>query len=472
VTSTCINLNSLSVVEGDIEVSVGSLVSTAGGDFVTISGHDALESEEIFITILSESNQVVLDLNIFSTKDGEFSTIWMIENDLAPGTYTIKASDGDSEGKTTYTIFGENPPPEADVIVPAGTSVPGCEETNECFSPAEISIQVGDTVTWYNDDSAAHTVISGVTTDVNSVGAVFDSGLFFAGDTFSYKFTSSGNVPYFCIVHPWMTGKVIVGDDITPQDNTPPYIPPPVTTPTVPTPNVHIPTVTAPTTTPPVTTPPVTTPPVTTPSTGGFSEEACPDCEGSSLVTTPPITKSEPIPFTNPDKKNDKNSPLWSDKSIYEDGSIVHIEGKIKDVSSRSYISIEVYSPSNFSIVNEKVIVSNNGKFEIEFDTSNYLWYENGVYVIQIEDNTGKINQIEVEVVEEYPVTESSTLSLIPPIDATPDNDDLSQLIEENKKLREELKHQGEQIDDLNQEVNLLKEMFEGLKGFFDSLFG
>ncbi len=337
--------------KGDIEVSVGNLVSSVAGDFVTISGHDALESEEIFITILSESNQVVLDLNIFSTKDGKFSTIWMIENDLAPGTYTIKASDGEGEGKTTYTIFGENPPPEADVIIPAGTSVPGCEETNECFSPAEISIQVGNTVTWYNDDSAAHTVISGVTTDVNSVGDVFDSGLFFAGDTFSYKFTSSGNVPYFCIVHPWMTGKVIVGDDITPQDNAP----------TVPTPNVHIPTVTAPTTTPPVTTPPVTTPPVTTPPVTTppvttppvTTPPVIPPPETISqettlidtaptvntppvttpTVTTPPVptppattptaTKSEPIPFTAPHDKKDKNSPQFSHKSIYQDGSII-----------------------------------------------------------------------------------------------------------------------------------------------------
>jgi len=267
---------------------------------------------------------------------------------------------------------------------------------------------------------------------------------------------------------------------VTAPTTTPPVTTPPVTTPPVTTPPVTTPPVTTPpVTTPPVTTPPVTTPPVTIPSvtpasTGGFSEEACPDCGGSSLVTTPTVTKSEPIPFTAPDEKNDKNSPLFSDKSIYEDGSIIYIEGKIKDVSSRSYISIEVYSPSNFNIVNEKVIASNNGKFEIEFDTSNYLWFENGEYLIKTKDLNGKINQVKIEVIE--PGGDFTAFAqendYDSQIESSQDDDDLSQLIEENKKLREELERQGEQIDDLNQEVNFLKEMFEGLQGFFDSLFG
>ena len=49
----------------------------------------------------------------------------------------------------------------ASVSIPAGTSVPGCEETNECWTPAEVTVDVGGTVTWSNDDTAAHTVTSG-----------------------------------------------------------------------------------------------------------------------------------------------------------------------------------------------------------------------------------------------------------------------------------------------------------------------
>jgi plastocyanin len=100
------------------------------------------------------------------------------------------------EEPTTFTIS-----------IPAGVSTPGCEQTNECFSPSSISIPVDSTITWTNDDTAAHTVTSGK--DTTPDGA-FDSGLFMAGRTFSHKFESAGEYPYYCLVHPWMTGTVTV----------------------------------------------------------------------------------------------------------------------------------------------------------------------------------------------------------------------------------------------------------------------
>ena len=98
----------------------------------------------------------------------------------------------------------------AEVSVPAGTSVPGCEETNECWSPPEISVGVGETVTWSNDDTAAHTVTSG--SAVDGPDDIFDSSLFLAGTTFEVTFDTEGTFPYFCMVHPWMAGTVIVGE--------------------------------------------------------------------------------------------------------------------------------------------------------------------------------------------------------------------------------------------------------------------
>jgi len=44
------------------------------------------------------------------------------------------------------------------ISLPAGSGVPGCDETNECFLPYDTTIGVGGTITWSNDDSAAHTV--------------------------------------------------------------------------------------------------------------------------------------------------------------------------------------------------------------------------------------------------------------------------------------------------------------------------
>jgi predicted secreted protein with PEFG-CTERM motif len=98
----------------------------------------------------------------------------------------------------------------ASVSIPAGTSVPGCETTDSCFVPSTVTIDVGGEVTWSNDDTAAHTVTSG--TAVNGPDGVFDSSLFMAGTTFSFKFdgVEPGEYPYFCMVHPWMEGVVIV----------------------------------------------------------------------------------------------------------------------------------------------------------------------------------------------------------------------------------------------------------------------
>ena len=96
----------------------------------------------------------------------------------------------------------------ASVSTPAGTSVPGCETTNECFIPYEVTVDVGGVVTWSNDDSAAHTVTSGGAADGPS--GVFDSSLFMAGTTFSHEFEAVGDYPYFCMVHPWMEGIVTV----------------------------------------------------------------------------------------------------------------------------------------------------------------------------------------------------------------------------------------------------------------------
>ncbi len=77
------------------------------------------------------------------------------------------------------------------------------------FDPASLPVKVGTTVIWTNQDAAAHTVTSGDPTAGPS--GTFDSGLIKPGNTFKYTFSDAGTVSYFCSVHPWMTGKVIVG---------------------------------------------------------------------------------------------------------------------------------------------------------------------------------------------------------------------------------------------------------------------
>ena len=77
------------------------------------------------------------------------------------------------------------------------------------YQPNTTQVKVGDTVSWTNDDDTLHTVTSGSGTDENA-GASFDSGMMGTGKIFEHSFTTAGEYPYFCIVHPDMIGKVIV----------------------------------------------------------------------------------------------------------------------------------------------------------------------------------------------------------------------------------------------------------------------
>ena len=93
-----------------------------------------------------------------------------------------------------------------------GSSVPGCEQTDDgCFVPSMVTIDVGGEVTWENNDTAAHTVTSGTPTE--GPDGHFDSSLVMAGSSFSHTFDAAGSFDYFCMVHPWMQGMVMVTDE-------------------------------------------------------------------------------------------------------------------------------------------------------------------------------------------------------------------------------------------------------------------
>jgi plastocyanin len=70
------------------------------------------------------------------------------------------------------------------------------------FQPADITVDVGDTVTWTNNSDAPHTV----TADDDS----FDLDGIDAAETASQTFDTAGEFAYHCEIHPYMTGTVTV----------------------------------------------------------------------------------------------------------------------------------------------------------------------------------------------------------------------------------------------------------------------
>jgi len=92
----------------------------------------------------------------------------------------------------------------------AGSGVPGCEETaGGCYSPGTVTVDVGEVVIFSNTDTAAHTFTSG-TPGGDDVMEIFDSSLLPAGDSSEWTPDTLGEFPYFCMIHPWMDGLIIV----------------------------------------------------------------------------------------------------------------------------------------------------------------------------------------------------------------------------------------------------------------------
>jgi nitrite reductase (NO-forming) len=89
--------------------------------------------------------------------------------------------------------------------------VPGSSNPNNkvFYDPTSAKVKTSTTITWTNDDTLPHTVTSG-NADTGPSGE-FDSGIVMGGSSFTHTFDKAGSFDYFCALHPYMTGQVIVG---------------------------------------------------------------------------------------------------------------------------------------------------------------------------------------------------------------------------------------------------------------------
>lgn len=99
---------------------------------------------------------------------------------------TVQPSD-----TTSIPASETRAPSENEVIIESNT-----------FKPADITIKVGETITWINKDSYNHTI--------EGINGEIDSGNMASGEEFSFTFNNEGTFDYICGIHTFMKGKVTV----------------------------------------------------------------------------------------------------------------------------------------------------------------------------------------------------------------------------------------------------------------------
>ena len=181
----------------------GQLIITMTKDAIT-----PFDDGTYFVTIDGEENhdfvQVGKRLTIDFLAGSEEITIFGISDNLVSKAAADAAADAAAAEKAAADAA--KAPMSAEVVPVAGSASPGCEP--ECYDPSTVTISAGGTVTFVNTDTAPHTVTSGTATD--GPDGVWDSSLIMMDMSYSVTLDNSGTYDYFCMVHPWMQGIVIV----------------------------------------------------------------------------------------------------------------------------------------------------------------------------------------------------------------------------------------------------------------------
>jgi plastocyanin len=86
--------------------------------------------------------------------------------------------------------------------VTAAASPATVDIDNFAFTPADLTVSAGTTVTWKNEDDSPHRI--------GDKNGTFKSAALDTDDSFSHTFAAPGEYPYICTIHPYMVGKIIV----------------------------------------------------------------------------------------------------------------------------------------------------------------------------------------------------------------------------------------------------------------------
>lgn len=126
---------------------------------------------------------------------------------LAAGGWAVY-NNGKSKDNSTYTT--SNNYQNSNSLKTSAKNQPSASDgkvtiANNMFTPSQITVTKGSTVTWTNNDSVAHTV----TNDLNNTGGPASNDIA-PGSTYGFTFAKTGSFQYHCKIHPSMRATIVV----------------------------------------------------------------------------------------------------------------------------------------------------------------------------------------------------------------------------------------------------------------------
>src|SRR5919106_558143 len=213
-------------MRGTLQVISSSSLSTIPPSNITLQDNapvTAINSSSSNTTTIENLQQQIVTLQ--QTVDALQQTLMALQQSV-PQDGNVTVSSGNNNNTAVSLIEEGQPPALPPPQQPQPQQQQGLQQnqrvsivlgassglSNNAFQPNTVQVQVGDTVTWTNDDSQPHTVTSGIN---GQPDGRFDSSpnfnpLLASGQTFEHAFTEAGEYPYFCLLHPNMIGTVSV----------------------------------------------------------------------------------------------------------------------------------------------------------------------------------------------------------------------------------------------------------------------
>jgi plastocyanin len=194
------HVHTVSILEGSAEqgnpdydpdeskVPQGHIVEWTNNDSFAHTVTSSLDFGETFDSgLMNAGEKFVLDPNELSLGEYEYMCIvhpWMI----------------------AYLVVEE--PREVQTTVVSMPQGAGFQQPGQVYyDPNLVTVSIGNTISWVNNDEQIHTVTSG--TPTGGPDGLFDSGIISSKGSFHQTFDAAGTYDYYCIVHPWMQGTVI-----------------------------------------------------------------------------------------------------------------------------------------------------------------------------------------------------------------------------------------------------------------------